>query len=262
MALIPTEFSADDNRVLQPEHKPFICRPIKNTGDTSALLIHGFTGTPREMIPLAKHLAAKGITSVAVRLPGHGTTPEDLTHKSFEEWVETVTHGHHFLKKESRQVVAVGLSTGALVALAAHASDNFAGLILLSPYLRVKHPLAPLAGLLRYFIRYQHREIKREEQPHYYSKRPMEGVHQINRLIKKIKGELESVRAPTVVACAEGDQTVDPQSAIELFHLLGSQNKRLYRYGPEVPHVMTTAENPKQKEILTLVSNFIETINA
>jgi carboxylesterase len=261
MALIPTEFSADDNTVLRSENKPFISRPAKNTGDTSALLIHGFTGTPWEMIPLAKHLAEEGITSVAVRLPGHGTTAEDLSRKSFEQWVETVTHGHQFLKKESKQVVAVGLSTGALVALAAHSSDNFAGLALLSPYLRVKHPLAPLAGILRHFIRFQPRKITSEEQPYYYTKRPMEGIHQINRLIKKIESELAAVTAPAIIAYADGDQTVDPQSAIELFHLLGSQDKKLHRYGIEVPHVMTTAENPKQKEVLKLVSNFIKTIS-
>ncbi len=262
MALIPTDFSTDDNTVLRTENKPFICRPEKTVGDTSALLIHGFTGTPWEMIPVAEQLAEKGITSVAIRLPGHGTTPEDLAQRHFEEWVETVEKGHQFLKKESQQVVAVGLSTGGLVALAAHFSDNFDGLALLSPYLRVRHPLAPLAGILRYFIRYQHREITPEEKTHYYTRRPMEGIHQINRLIKRVRGELTSVTAPVLVACAEGDQTVDPQSAIEIYHQLRSQNKKLQRYGPEVPHVMTTAENPKQKEILTLVSEFIETIHA
>lgn len=134
-----------------------------------------------------------------------------------------------------------------MVALATHRSHPFEGLALLSPYLRTRYLLAPMAGLLRHFIRYQNREVSPAEQPYYYSKRPLNGIHQINRLIQRVKRELPSVTIPTLVACADGDQTVVPESAVEIYHLIGSQKKELHRFGAEVPHVLTTAVNPRQK---------------
>ena len=260
MQLTPIDISPDDCNVIRPENKPFICRPKQQTNETVVLLVHGFTGTPWEMAPLAQHLATKGITSIAVRLPGHGTTPEDLAKRSFEEWVKTVSAGQLLLKNEGEHQVAVGLSTGALVAISAHVLRNFDGLALLSPFLKLKHRLAPFAGILRHFIHYQKKDINADETHHYYDKRPMEGIYQLNRLIKSIKGELSAITVPTLVVCAKGDNTVDPQSAVDIYRRLGSRTKELHEFGMEVPHVLTTDENPKQAEVLALVSQFIESI--
>lgn len=257
MELMPIEFSEDEKTVTHPENRSFICKPANPTGDLSVLLIHGFTGTPWEMAPLARHLAAEGITSVAVRLPGHGTTPEDLAGRRYEEWVEAVQNGRQHLRNTGKRVVAVGLSTGGLITLVAHQSRRFDGIVLLSPYLRFRHSLAPYAGILQHLIPFQHRETTSVEAPHYYKKRPLAGVHQLNRLVKSVRHQLASVTVPTLVACSEGDQTVDPNSAIELFHQLGSRQKELHRYGLEAPHVLTSTENPKQQEIFNLISRFV-----
>jgi carboxylesterase len=258
MALAPTEFTAEDNLVRYTENKPFICRPDNYTTGTAALLVHGFTGTPWEMAPLARHLAKKGITSVAVRLPGHGTTPEDLAQKKYEEWVEVVSQGQQFLKKEHTKIVAIGLSTGALISLEAHLSNNFTALVLLSPYLKTRHPLAPMVGLLRHIIRFQKRKSTPDEERYYYNMRPLEGIYQINRLIRHIKTKLQEITVPALVTCSEGDLTIDPKSAVDLYNQLGSQIKELHTYGKDVPHVVTTNANPRQEELFALVSYFIE----
>ncbi len=260
MPLTPIDFTTDDSNVIRADNKPFICRPKLQTSDTAVLLVHGFTGTPWEMAPLAQHLATKGITSIAVRLPGHGTSPEDLARRSFEEWVETVSDGQLRLRNEGKHQVAVGLRTGAMVVMAAHLARRFDGLALLSPFLKVKHRLAPFAGILRHFIRYQKKATSVDESHHYYDKRPMEGIYQLNRLIQSIKDDLSTITVPTLVACTKGDNTVDPQSAIEIYRRLGSKTKVLHEFGLEVPHVLTTDENPKQAEVLALVSQFIETL--
>ena len=149
-----------------------------------------------------------------------------------------------------------------MVCLAAHQALPFDGIALLSPYLKVRHRLAPLAGLLRYFIPYQKRDIAPEQRPYYYDKRPLEGIHQLNRLVRNVKNRLPDMKAPALVACAEGDMTVDPDSAIDLYNRLGSQVKELHRYGAEVPHILTTSENPKQADVLNLISSFVEKISS
>lgn len=42
------------------------------------LLCHGFTGSPQTLRGWADYLAAQGLTVSLPRLPGHGTTWQDL----------------------------------------------------------------------------------------------------------------------------------------------------------------------------------------
>ena len=60
------------------------------SGTTGALLVHGFTGSPQSLRALGEHLAGEGLSVVCVRLPGHGTTWEDLNTRTAREWTETV----------------------------------------------------------------------------------------------------------------------------------------------------------------------------
>jgi carboxylesterase len=124
------------------------------------------------------------------------------------------------------------------------------GLALLSPFLRLRHRLAPLVGVLRYFKRFQQRTVPDVLTTHYYQARPLNGVYQIYRLIRKVRRGLDRIFAPTLIFSAKGDQTVDAASAHDLFRQLGSRHKRLHQFGPEVGHVLATDENPRWRETL------------
>ena len=47
-------------------------------GPTGVLLCHGFTGSPQSLRPWAEYLAAAGLTVSLPRLPGHGTTWQEM----------------------------------------------------------------------------------------------------------------------------------------------------------------------------------------
>ena len=47
-------------------------------GPVGVLLCHGFTGTPQTLRGWADYLAGQGLTVSLPRLPGHGTTRQDL----------------------------------------------------------------------------------------------------------------------------------------------------------------------------------------
>jgi len=252
---IPFELIPDDARITDPRHRPFYL-PVPGA-TTAALLIHGFTGSPWEMLEPAKKLADAGISCLALRLPGHGTSPQDLARCRYEQWLDAVLAGSALLQRDHAAVAAVGLSTGAMLALAAQAQHPFARLALLAPYLAFRSKLAPFAGLLRHIIPYQHRTIAPQLQGIYYDQRPLAGIHQLNRLRRHVRQVLPAITAPVMVICAEGDKTVAPDSAVQLYHLLGSPKKQLHRFGEEVPHVLTTAENPRLKETLQLLVDFI-----
>jgi carboxylesterase len=189
---------------------PFALLPA---GAVSAvLMVHGFSATPWEMRTLADYLAKRGFACLALCLPGHGTTPEDLAGRRWEEWLDATVHGYDLLAERFSRVYGVGLSTGALLLLALALQRQPAGLILLSPYLRLRHRLAPFAGWLRYLKPYQQRPLGNAEAAHYYARRPLAGVHQINRLLRTLSSRLGEITAPALAIHGEGDQTIDIDS--------------------------------------------------
>jgi carboxylesterase len=242
-----------------PEHMPFFTAP--DGADAAVLLVHGFTATPWEMRPLADTLAARGFACLAVRLPGHGTTPEDLATRRWEEWLATVASGYDLLAADFPRVYGVGLSTGSLLLLALAWQRQLAGLVLLSPYLRVRHRLAPLANWLRYLRPYHHRPLSGAAARHYYARRPVAGVHQINRLLRALSPRLGTITVPVLAIHGEGDQVIDIESGRRLVERLGSTIKVYERFGPEAAHVLIDADNPHRQTVLELVGTFLEEVD-
>lgn len=241
----PRELSLHDD----PENHPFLFEP-RQPAKAAVLLVHGFTATPWEMRSFGTVLAEAGYLAMGICLPGHGTTPADLADRRCEEWLQEVNRGYRVLAEHHQRVYGIGMSTGALLLLALAEQQPLSGLVLLSPFLRLRHRLAPLVGVLRFFKRYQHREVSVDLAAHYYRERPLNGVYQIYRLIRRIRRGLEQISSPTLIFSARGDQTVDADSAHELFRQLGSRHKQLHQFGPEVSHVLATKENPRWQETL------------
>lgn len=237
---------------------PFMLHP--NGAKTAVLLVHGFTGTPWEMRLLAEELAAANIASYAIRLPGHGTTVEDLATRSWQEWQATVTKSYQALCRDFTTVFAAGMSTGCLLLLGLAAENPLRGLILFSPYLRVQHRLAAFAGWLRWIRPYHGKKEGKDVVRRYYARRPLAGVHQINQLIRQTKKQLSQVNCPVLAFNGEGDQTVEIDSGRELMLKLGSPVKIHAVFGPEVPHVLTREENPHRMAMFSQTIDFIQEI--
>lgn len=242
--------------VNDPDNLPFMFCPQEPK--VAALLVHGFTATPWEMRPLAEFLADAGIASLAIRLPGHGTTPEDLAARRWQEWRASVEKGYRILAHDFASVFGMGMSTGSLLLLASHASCRFKGLTLFSPYLRIQHALAPYARWLRWFMPYHKKYIGEDHQSRYYSHRPVAGIHQINLLIKTVRKELKNICCPVMAFNGEGDQTIDVQSSSELMSLLGSQVKIHEIFGPDVNHVLTGEQNPCRWSMFAQSAYFVQ----
>src|SRR3954454_10384176 len=83
-----------------------------SAGDVGVLVSHGFTGTPQSMRPWAEHLAAAGFSVRLPRLPGHGTTWQEMTRRRSEEWYPAVAASLTELTTRCSKVVVAGLSMG------------------------------------------------------------------------------------------------------------------------------------------------------
>jgi carboxylesterase len=69
------------------------------------------------MRPLGEALSARGFRVEGVRLPGHGTSVEDLAATRWTDWFAEVQREAERLATETPAVAAVGMSLGALLAL-------------------------------------------------------------------------------------------------------------------------------------------------
>ena len=59
---------------------------LPGKGRAAALCLHGLTGTPYEVRPLAEAISAAGIRAVGPALPGHNETPERLAATSHTDF--------------------------------------------------------------------------------------------------------------------------------------------------------------------------------
>ena len=80
------------------------------------LLCHGFTGSPQTLRPWADYLAQQGFTVSLPRLPGHGTTWQDLATTGSRDWYATADQAFTELSGRCEQVFITGISMGACLA--------------------------------------------------------------------------------------------------------------------------------------------------
>ena len=101
------------------------------------LLCHGFTGSPQTLRGWADYLAAQGLTVSLPRLPGHGTTWQDLARTGGDDWFAEVDAAFGKLASRCEQVFVFGLSMGGCLALRVAETRGAAvrGLVLVNPSL-------------------------------------------------------------------------------------------------------------------------------
>ncbi|HUZ19729.1 MAG TPA: alpha/beta fold hydrolase [Acidimicrobiales bacterium] len=119
-----------------------------SNGPSGVLVLHGFTGTPRSMRPLADAFADAGFSVELPLLPGHGTSPEDLEPKRFDDWSSAAEEAFLSLAARTDRTAVVGLSMGGTLACwLAERHVEVAGLVLVNPL--VQPPAPEAVELLR-----------------------------------------------------------------------------------------------------------------
>jgi carboxylesterase len=111
------------------------CEPWSAEGGANGVLVlHGFTGNPQSMRPLAEALAAAGFTVDLPLLPGHGTAIEDMIPTRWDDWSGTAEAHFQALAARCDHVLVAGLSMGgALTCWLAERHPHLPGIVVVNP---------------------------------------------------------------------------------------------------------------------------------
>lgn len=114
-------------------------------------MLHGFTGNPQSMRPLAQALAAEGYTVDLPLLPGHGTAIEDMIPTRWSDYAAAAGAAYGELAQRCDAVVLVALSMGGTLAcwLTEH-HPEVVGLVLVNPF--IDPPAETFRDVLRGFL--------------------------------------------------------------------------------------------------------------
>jgi carboxylesterase len=200
------------------------------------LLVHGFTGSPLSLRPLAELLSKRGFAIEMPRLPGHGTRPRDLLPTRYADWRAAALVALNQLRARTEQVFAVGLSMGGMLVLDLASSEPIDGVVTinaqildrgglivkLAPLLEKIIPIVPAsaAGLTK-------NDIKKGGDEGAYDWVAAGAGNSLVRALPELRGRLNRVDSPLLVIYSRDDHSVPPANSKALPALVGSKNVTL-----------------------------------
>jgi len=231
-------------------------------GLTGCLLIHGFSGTPREMLGLGKSLAAANYTVSAPLIAGHGTSPEDFAKTTWPDWVASVQSALDDLRGKTRQIFLIGLSAGGVIGLHLAATNPVTGLVCMSVPMYFNHPLLRFIPLLKLFVKY-HRETSESDLADpsalseiiTYKRRPLSCVESLMKLQEVVRQELKQIKTPTLIMQGDRDRAIPPESADYIYEHLGSSDKTILHF-PNSGHGIQV--DAQKETVWAEIKRFIE----
>ena len=198
------------------------------------LLVHGFTGAPKEMRWMGEYLANLGYTILGVRLAGHATQPEDMRRMNWEDWASSVEDGYYILKGMVDHVFVIGLSMGGILSLRFAAHHPISGVVAISsPYALPDDPRLPyikILSLLMPWLKQGPSDFHNPEADNdhvCYPYYPSRAVIQLRDLLSEMRASLPQVTVPALLIYSHQDKSVTPPNADKIYAALGSNQKQL-----------------------------------
>ena len=209
---------------VRPHAAPFYA----GDGRLGVLVLHGFTGSPRSVRPWGENLAGEGFRVAVPRLPGHGTTWQDLDTTTWADWYGTAEQEFTTLTAECDQVFIAALSVGSSLALrlAEQYGEQVAGLSLVNPIVTQRDIRLRLLPWLRRIVPSFPGVINDIAKPGQdeggYVRLPLNALYSLVLAGQQLRADLPKVTSPLLIFKSNVDHVVDTSSLPLITSKVGS----------------------------------------
>lgn len=225
---------------VRPGAEPFAA----DGGHRGVLFCHGFTGSPASLRPWAQHLAGQGYTVRVPRLPGHGTSWQEMNTTTWQQWYAEVEAALTELRSRCDWVAVAGLSMGGALALrlAERRPRDVGALVLVNPAIGLKRRDLALLPVLRRVtgsfpgISNDIRLAGQDEIA--YDRVPLNAMASQLELWRDVRANLSRVAAPLLYFRSLTDHVVDGVSETAILRGVSSTVRRFVEL-PDSYHVAT-----------------------
>lgn len=214
-------------------------------GPTGVLLCHGFTGSPQSLRPWAEYLAKAGLTVSLPRLPGHGTTWQEMARTRWEDWFAEVDRAFNELQQRCDEIFVMGLSMGGCLAvrLAEIRGAAVRGLVLVNPSLvadnKALFAIAPVLKMFVPSVKGVASDIKKPQTTELgYDRTPTKAAATLPGLWRSTQQHLSELTQPILAFHSTDDHVVGPASLQVLASALRPEQLEV-RELPDSYHVAT-----------------------
>ncbi|MDR0897009.1 MAG: alpha/beta fold hydrolase [Oscillospiraceae bacterium] len=184
-------------------------------GENAILLLHGFTGSPSHMRPIADACHRAGFSARGILLPGHGSTLDDMRKSNDAQWLDAAKTAYQEMKQRYKKVSVGGLSMGGLLSLLLAEAFDPAALILFAPAIRYASAINHLSPVAKYVLPvspWHPRAFEAGEflyeYDHGYEGAPVSKVEDMTRLQRAARKGLSEITCPTLVIQSHHDESV------------------------------------------------------
>ena len=189
-------------------------------GKTGCILVHGFTGTPKEMRLMGDYLNKNEITTIGVRLAGHASQISDMIRTQWRDWLISVEDGINLLSNFCDNIFVVGLSMGGILALMAASRYDINGAIAMStPYTISNDWRTKFAKQLSLFTPFIKKEqsdtVDQETSKNHvdYPMYPTRSIAELYNLIETLHRSIDQIHVPVLLINSIKDKTAPPSHA-------------------------------------------------
>jgi len=232
--------------------------------DECILLLHGFTGSPADMLPIASYLNkdGEGYPVCGILLPGHGTKMEDMMHCNWKMWVVYATTQLKKLLELYPKVSIIGFSMGGDIALCLASKFKANRIVTISTPIIIKNKLNYIAEFLSVFRKYTYWKIPKPQDGELvfkyqtgYIGMPVRSIAQLRKLTIATFNRLHRVRAPILIIQSVNDREVHLKSPYIIFDNVKSEYKELALMENSRHNAII---GPEHDKIYKMIETFLE----
>lgn len=223
------------------------------------LFIHGFTGSPYEVQPLADYLSDHTDWKIAVPvLPGHGETLS-LKKVTCTEWLDCAEAALLRLLDECETVHIIGFSMGGLIAAYLTARHSVQKLVMLSAAAKYINPVQVKEDVKVMMQDLREKKLHENELFLKYREKllmtPPGAAREFQKVVGLARPALKKINIPVFIAQGTADGIVPVKSAAYIYRRLSSAERHLY-YSPDAKHLICHTGNTEElfKKVFTFLS--------